>query len=237
MVNNSTIAIMQPYVFPYIGYYQLANAVDTFVFYDDVNFVTRSWINRNRILINGKEKLITFPCLRASQNKLINETQIDLTQKEYDKIKQSIELAYKKAPHFNSVNTLIGEVFNSTADNISTLAIHSVKIVFEYLGINKNWLVSSENFSDSKGLEKQERLINMVTKNNSHVYINAIGGMELYSKDEFKKGNIELYFLKPMMKNYKQLSRDFIPGLSIIDVLMFNSIENVKEMLNQYELL
>ena len=84
------IAIMQPYIFPYIGYFQLINAVDTFVFYDDVKFIKRGWINRNKILVNGEESLITFPCIKVSQNKEIREIEIDLSDKQYEKILKTI---------------------------------------------------------------------------------------------------------------------------------------------------
>ncbi|MCH8535208.1 MAG: WbqC family protein [Flavobacteriaceae bacterium] len=234
---STKLAIMQPYIFPYLGYFQLVNAVDTFVFYDDVHFIKRGWINRNKILVNGTEKLISFPCIKASQNKLINEVEIDLQQKEYKKLLQSISMAYKKAPYFEEVFPVIEKVFLSEATNIASLAIDSIKEVMNYLGITKQFKISSEAFATSKGLEKQERLIQITLTEKVSTYINALGGQELYSKDDFKKEEIDLFFLKASLPEYPQFSDAFVPGLSIIDVLMMNSKAEVKAMLNQYELI
>lgn len=228
---------MQPYIFPYLGYFQLVNAVDTFVFYDDVNFIKRGWINRNKILVNGKEKLVSFPCIQASQNKLINEVEINLEDKAYSKFLQTLEQAYSKAPNFEVVYKLISNLLKQEHTSIASLAAASCMSLSTYLGLNTKFTFSSEAFSSSKGLEKQNRLIDISKESNSSTYINAIGGRELYSKEDFKKENIDLFFLQPKLSEYKQLSKEFIPGLSIIDVLMMNSKEEVKEMLNQYELI
>lgn len=228
---------MQPYIFPYLGYFQLVNAVDTFVFYEDVNFINRSWINRNKILVNGNEKLLSFPCIKASQNKLINQVEIDLQQKEYKKLLQSISMAYKKAPYFEDVFPVVEKVFHSKATNIATYAINSIQEVMNYLGIAKSFKISSEAFAASKGLEKQERLIKITHSEKASTYINALGGQELYSKDDFKREEIHLFFLKASLPEYSQFSDAFVPGLSIIDVLMMNSRAEVKAMLNQYELI
>ncbi|MAP80965.1 MAG: hypothetical protein CL526_07730 [Aequorivita sp.] len=230
-------AIMQPYIFPYLGYFQLIKAVDAFVFYDDVNFIKRGWINRNKILLNNKEKLISFPCIGASQNKLINEVQVDLSDKQYLKLIQTIEQAYNKAPYYKEVYPIIEKVFNSSAKNIAELAIHSIKIVSEYIGINTEFYVSSESFGETKGIDKADRLIAISKNLGSNTYINALGGIELYNKAYFKLKNIELHFLKPSSAPYKQHDPiNFIAGLSIIDVMMFNSPEEINEMLDNFEL-
>ncbi|MBC9798482.1 WbqC family protein [Sinomicrobium weinanense] len=230
------IAIMQPYVFPYIGYFQLIAAVDIFVFYDDVNFIKRGWINRNRILLNGKEKLVTFPCIEASQNKLINEVAVNLKEKQYGKLKMTIEQSYKKAPHFLSVFPLIEEVLNSEVNTIARLATKSVQLFANYIGIKTSFYESSEEFNETKGLEKADRLIAIAKKMNIKHYINAIGGKELYDKKYFKNQGVQLNFLKPGIEPYYQSNEKFVPGLSIIDVLMFNDKEKVKELLTNYTL-
>ncbi len=230
------IAIMQPYIFPYLGYFQLVNAVDTFVFYDDVNFIKRGWINRNKILVNGKEKLVSFPCIQASQNKLIKEVGVNLEDKAYTNFLQTIEQAYKKAPNFTVVFELITNIFKQQHANIASLAAASCINISTYLGLGTQFMVSSENFSSSKGMQKQNRLIHITNETNSSTYINTIGGRELYSKEDFRNEGIDLFFLQPKLPQYKQLSCKFIPGLSIIDVLMMNSKDEVKEMLNKYDL-
>ncbi len=230
------LAIMQPYIFPYIGYFQLVYAVDSFVFYDDVNFIKRGWINRNNVLINGKAHLLSFPCIGASQNKLINEVGVDLHDKQYAKLEKSVEMAYKQAPYFNEVMPIINGVFNSGVTNIAQLAALSITSVCVYLELDRKFMFSSEDFHQSRGLDKADRLINISRQLNADQYINAIGGMELYDKPYFKKEGINLSFLKPNLGTYNQFEEPFVPGLSIIDVLMFNSKIKVREILANYEL-
>jgi hypothetical protein len=232
------IAVMQPYIFPYIGYFQLINAVDKFVFYDDVNYIKGGWINRNNVLLNGKINLFTLPLKNASSFQSINETQIhtDLYPIWKKKFLRSIEQSYKKAPYFDEIQQLIIQVFNLNCKNIADLCICSVELVTKYLALNVVFEKSSEKYSSSKGFDKAERLINICQINEANSYINPFGGKELYQKETFKEHNIDLLFIENTITSYPQFNNDFIPALSIIDVLMFNSKEEVKEMLNQYKL-
>ena len=230
------VAIMQPYFFPYIGYFQLINAVDNFVFYDDVNFINRGWINRNRILVNEQPAYFTIPLLKASQNKSICETEI-IQNKDYLKILRTIEMTYKKAPYFHAVFTLVNEVFNKEYKTLAEITIKSVKSCCEYLDIKTQFYVASEDFATTKGLERAERLQTICKQLHANQYINALGGQELYSKEDFTKEKIQLQFIQSKAITYKQFGNHFVPWLSIIDVLMFNSKEEVKELLNQFELI
>lgn len=231
------LAVMQPYFFPYIGYFQMINAVDVFVFYDDVNFIKRGWINRNKILVNGSECLLTIPCIKASQNKYISDIKINKQHKLYKNIKTTIKYSYKNAPYYDTVFPLIENVFASNTDEISTLAQQSILEIVQYLDIQTDFKISSVDFPESKGMDKADRLISICQANNATQYINAIGGKELYDKEYFQKKGIDLNFLSPNKIEYKQFGPDFTPWLSIIDVLMFNSIEDIKKHLNEYELL
>lgn len=232
-----TIAVMQPYIFPYIGYFQMIHAVDKFVFYDDVNFIKQGWINRNRILLNNKDFLFTIPLHKANSFTYIKDTTIN--QKLYENWKSKFLLTvaqnYKKAPYFRDVFLVVETVLNSEAANISQLAIASVVAVSNYLGLQTEFITASEAYQN-KDLERQERLIDICKKENATHYINALGGKDLYSKEDFKKKNIDLKFIQSQPIVYKQYSDDFVPWLSIIDVLMFNSIEETKAMLDKYEL-
>ncbi|MDE1208099.1 WbqC family protein [Tenacibaculum larymnensis] len=230
------VAIMQPYIFPYLGYFQLIKSVDVFVFYDDVNFIKRGWVNRNKILVNNKEKLISFPCIAASQNKLINEVTVDLNDKQYVKLLQTIKQAYVKAPYYSQVYPVIEEVFFSSATTIAELAIISIKAITAYLNLDTIFYNSSASFSSSKGVDKADRLITITKQLGADTYINAIGGTEIYTKDYFKENKVSLYFLEPELFNYKQFNEECIKGLSIIDILMFNDKEQVNEMLKNYDL-
>lgn len=228
---------MQPYIFSYLGYFQLIKSVDTFVFYDDVNFIKRGWINRNKILINGKKSLVTFPCLKVSQNKKIREVEIDLSDKQYKKILKTISLAYQKAPNFKDIFPIVKDCLESDSKTISELAIYSIKQICDYINISTKFEISSSKYSNTKSLDKADRLIEIVKLEKGTKYINAIGGRELYTKEYFKSKNIDLQFLNPLKSEYNQFDNKFIPNLSIIDVLMFNSPEKVKKMTGNYELL
>jgi hypothetical protein len=230
-------AIMQPYIFPYLGYFQLVNCVDTFVFYDDVNFIKRGWINRNKILINGKEVLLSFPCVKPSQNKLIKDVEINFGSKEYLKIFETIKQSYKNAPYYIQVTNLLELIFKKEYENISELASTSVIMISEYLNLNTEFLYSSISFKETKGQDRADRLINITKSQGRHHYVNALGGQEIYSQSHFLKKGIKLNFLRPTIQPYKQFDNEFISNLSIIDVLMFNSTEKVKYMLNEFKLI
>lgn len=235
--TEKSIAVMQPYIFPYIGYFQLIHAVDEFVFYDDVNFIKRGWINRNKILINSNESLISFPCIKASQNKLINEVKINTSDKEYRKNLSSIALAYKKSPYFNDVYPLIENIINEKYSTIADLNIASIKAVSIFLNLDTKFKISSHDFGETKKLKRSERLKKIATIENASTYVNAIGGKELYDKFDFKASDIDLFFLSPNLKTYSQFENNFVSGLSIIDVMMFNSKEACIELINGYQLL
>lgn len=231
------VAIMQPYIFPYLGYFQLINSVDKFIFYDDVNFIKKGWINRNKILINGKESIITFPLIKASQNKLINEIDLFLNNKEKIKIITKLEMAYKKAPYFDSTINLVKEIINADLSNIAKYSANSITKISNFLEIDVSFDFSSTQSPESKGMNKADRLIHICKKNNSCKYINSIGGQTLYSKDYFNVNGINLSFIENYIEPYSQFGGEFVPNLSIIDIIMFNDIKNIKKMINKYNLI
>ncbi len=230
---------MQPYFFPYIGYFQLVAAVNKFVIYDDVNFIKGGWINRNNVLINKKSNLFTVPLNKASSNTLINETKINFKFYNIWKVKflRSLEQSYKKSPYFTEVYNLIENVLEiKENDLISELAVNSIKNVSDYLQIDTEFCKSSVNYNN-KTKSGQERVLDICGIEKASHYINPIGGIELYSKNTFKENGIVLNFIKSRPIIYTQFDNDFSPWLSIIDVLMFNSVSEVNKMVNQYELL
>jgi hypothetical protein len=230
------VAIMQPYVFPYIGYFQLIEAVDTFVFLDDVNYIKKGWINRNRILVNNTESMFTIPVKKASQNKLINEIEVMLDSNWINQFYKTLEQNYSKAPNFNNTFSLIQSIFDSKFNTISDLAINSVKQICLSLGMEKNFQISSELYNETKGQEKSDRLINIAKQCKCNHYINPEGGKTLYHKDYFQLNGVALSFIENELLPYKQFNDSFVGGLSIIDVFMFNTKENVIDLLTQYKL-
>jgi hypothetical protein len=227
------LAIMQPYFLPYIGYFQLIRSVDTFVFYDDVNYIKQGWINRNRILLNGSSFIFTLELLKAGSFKKINQIEIGGNR---EKILKTFHQAYNNAPFYNDVEPLISEIFYSEQKKLSDYIIFSTKLISEYLDLRTNYLISSEIEKDND-LKGQSRVIEICKRLNANRYINAIGGIDLYSGEEFTGNGLELSFLKSHEIHYSQYGNVFIPWLSIIDVLMFNSPETVNIMLDEYELI
>lgn len=229
------IAIMQPYLFPYIGYFQLIKEVDRFIFYDDVHFITRGWINRNKILINGQPKYFTVSCKNASQNVLINTVKHNLDDKTRSKLLKKIKFTYSKAPYFDNVFSLFERTLHTDSEYISDLATSSVTEVCDYLGLTCSFDNSSE-LKSHRDLSAADRLIDISNQEQATFYVNPIGGKDLYSKEYFSKRGIQLEFLEPDYIDYQQFDKDFVPWLSIIDVLMFNSPSQVISLLDKYTL-
>ncbi|MGH4123606.1 MAG: WbqC family protein [Clostridium sp.] len=228
--------IMQPYLFPYIGYFQTINAVDKYVVYDDVQFIKGGWINRNRLLINGKASMVTLKIRKEDFKLNINEMfLLDNFEYENNKVLKSIELVYSRAPYFSNTIDVIREILTYKDKNLSKFIINSIVIICKFLDISTELIISSQLKKDTS-LKAEEKIIHINKILGSNTYINAIGGMGLYSKDKFKEQEIDLFFIKMKEIKYKQFNDDFIPNLSIIDVLMFNSKEEVKRLLNEYEL-
>lgn len=232
------LAIMQPYFMPYIGYFQLINVVDKFIFYDDVTFIKQGWINRNQILINNQPSMFSIPLSNASSHVLIKDVLI--SENTYLKWKKSflnsIKFSYKKAKNYDQIVVLIERILSAQFKTISELAISSIIEVSKYLELKTEFEVCSNVYSNIN-LNGQERLLEICKNEKIKTYINPIGGMELYSKNVFFEENIELFFIKTNKSIYKQFSENFVPFLSIIDVLMFNDIDEIKLQLDNFSLI
>ena len=218
------IAICQPYFAPYIGYFQLINAVDVFVSYDDVNFINKGWTNRNKIMINGNEKTLTIPLKNKSQFKRINETVVVWDSKYITKFMKTMQVIYSRAKYKNEVLEIVTKVFDQKPDLISNLALASIEEFCKYLDIDTTLKVSSiEGYE--KTADRVKNLINICQAEGIHNYVNPIGGTKLYNKEEFHSHGVKLNFLEG--------SR----SLSIIDVCMNTSKEEVKERLTECRLI
>ena len=227
------LGIMQPYFFPYIGYFQLMNAVDNFVVYDDVNYIKQGWVNRNRILLNNMEHIFTLNLLGASSFKLINQIR---TGNNKEKLLKTVDQAYAKAPFHMHAMPMIKELLLNEETNLSKYIINSIINIVKYLGITSNITISSE-IEKNNELRGQEKILHICKILRADTYINAIGGMNLYSKEKFHREGVELFFIKSNRVCYRQFENEFIPWLSIIDVMMFNPKERIKAMLDGFELI
>lgn len=231
------LGIMQPYFLPYVGYFQLINAVDLFVIYDDVQWMKGGWINRNRILAQGNPRYITLPVQRDSVHLNINQRFLSM---DYDdqkkKILRQVECAYRTAPQFHAIMEMLSEILMCAERNVSAFVVNSLHVCCAYLGISTPMVMSSE-LSVGKKLDGQDRVLEINAMLGSTHYINPIGGAELYSKEQFKARGHELGFIKPRSITYNQnQGATFVPFLSIIDVMMFNDRAECTRILEEYDL-
>lgn len=230
-------AIMQPYFLPYIGYWQLLNTVDQFVVYDNIEYTKKGWFNRNRFIENDHDRLFTIPLKKDSDYLPVHKrSRSDSSDKEIAHILRIIEQNYKKAPYFDSTFPIIKDCFLSSETNLFKYIHNSIQTVANYLGIDTKIIISS-NVAIDHGLKAEKKVLAICKALKTETYINSIGGVELYDKARFAAHNLDLRFLKANLRAYPQFKEPFVPGLSIIDVLMFNKRTRVKAMLDEYELL
>jgi len=225
---------MQPYVFPYIGYWQLINTADVFVIYDDVNYINKGWINRNRILVKGEAHMITLSLQQSSQNKKINNILVGSNQ---DKLLRTISNAYKKAPYFTRIYPLVEQLMNDNEKSLSKFLGNSIQTLSKFLDLSTKIVFSSDLAYDRQ--EKgQDKIIEIAEYLQATTYLNPVGGKTLYQNTSFRRREIKLEFLEMNNFNYKQFNNYFVPSLSIIDVMMFNNKSEIKFHLNKgYSLL
>ncbi|MBK7248364.1 MAG: WbqC family protein [Flavobacteriales bacterium] len=231
------VAIMQPYLFPYIGYFQLIHAVDRFVIYEDVNFIKQGWINRNNILNNGAASLFTVPLSNLSSHTLIKDVEVDAHRYPHwrNKFMKTLAQAYAKAPNNADTMALVDEVLRPDATHISRLASRSLVAVKERLGMETVIIPSSTTYGNTH-LSGQARVLDICAKEKATTYINAQGGKELYDPRKFREHGMDLAFIAPELTPYDQGGHVFTKGLSIIDALMFLPVDRVRAMLSGYAL-
>jgi hypothetical protein len=225
------VAIMQPYFFPYLGYFQLVGAVDTFVVYDDVNFINRGWINRNNILSQGKSQRITLSLGHSSQNLHINQISVVDTK---TKLLKTLVQCYAKAPQFGHVFPLLEQTLLHSDTNLAHFLHHSIATLCAHMGISSRIVLSSQLPKDSS-LKGQDKLLAICDTLGASHYVNAIGGKDLYQTAAFEARGIQLSFIQQRPVHYPQFSAPFVPHLSIIDVLMFNTPEQCAQLLKEYD--
>ena len=228
-------AIMQPYFLPYMGYFQLINSVDLFIVYDNIKYTKKGWINRNRMLLNGKDVMFSLP-LKSDSDFLDvcdREVAADFNP---EKLLNQFSGAYKHAPYFTQTFPLIEDIVRCEDCNLFKFIHYSISKVCEHLGIATEIRVSSDITIDHN-LKNQDKVVALCEAVGATIYINTIGGIELYSKDDFTARGLELKFIRSKMFEYAQFSKEFVPWLSIIDVMMFNSINVIREAIpSNYEL-
>ena len=252
------LAIMQPYFMPYIGYFQAISAVDKYILYSNLNFIKEAWMNRNRILLNdGRIYQFTVPLLHKSSNCLIRDIMVDNSKPWAKNLLTTISSNYKKAPFFEETYALIETLLSAEHHSLSSLNSTTLRAIANHLDIktiieddNSRFLEMEDKLSRldngyddfpflklTSPIRKVARVIEMCRLEGADLFINAIGGQELYSKNEFKQYGIDLYFIQTNEISYKQYKDHFEPNLSIIDVLMNNGKEGTKYLLKEYTLI
>ncbi len=227
---------MQPYFCAYIGYYQLINSVDKFVICDNMQYTKKGWFNRNRILDNGTDRMFTIPLKKDNRYLNANLRYLaDNSITERMRILKQIQSLYKKAPFFSQNYPLFRRLFIQENNNLFDFIHFSVIELCSIFDI-KTQIILSSSLDIDQELKSQDRIIEMCKYLKTDTYINAIGGKELYDKESFNKEGIDLKYIRTKKIEYDQFDHDFVPWLSIIDILMFNDIEKVKGYLNEYEL-
>lgn len=222
---------MQPYFMPYIGYFQLINVVDVFVIYDEIEYTKKGWINRNRFLKNGKDQLFTLPLKKDSDFLNINQRYLSENwKKEQYRMLNSFKEAYRKAPYFNETILLVNHCLESSSTNLFDFIYDALKKICHYLSIHTKLLTSSSLDFDNT-LKSANKVLDICKSIKATDYINPIGGLELYDREFFQNEGLKLSFIKSKPLVYKQFGNEFIPFLSIIDVLMFNPLDEVKRMI------
>jgi hypothetical protein len=228
-------AIMQPYFFPYIGYFQLIAAVDLFIIYDNIKYTKKGWINRNRMLQNGKDVVFSLPLKSGSDAFDVCERELsaDFNRK---KLLNQFVGAYRRAPYFEQTFPLIEQILLYEEANLFRVLRHSISRTCEHLGLVTEIRTSSDIAIDLD-LKSQDKVLALCAAVGADIYVNAIGGLELYSKDAFEENGVELKFIKSKPFEYPQFDSEFVPWLSIIDVMMFNPLDAIQRCLKTgYEL-
>lgn len=228
------LGIMQPYFFPYIGYFQLINAVDKFIIYDNIKYTKKGWVNRNRFLQNGRDSIFSLPLKKDSDQLNIVERKIS---DDFNPIKllSVFKGAYLKAPYYKEVSVLLEVIMSYDHDNLFHYLHNSILEICRYLEIDTKILISSELDVDHS-LVSSQRVLALCESVRATAYINPIGGIDLYDKNQFLVHGIELSFLVTNPIHYPQFKDPFLSSLSIIDVLMFNSKESINQLLGEYQL-
>ena len=235
MTAARTTAIMQPYFLPYLGYFQLIAAVDVFVVYDDIKYTKKGWINRNRLLQNGRPAVFSLPLRHASDALDVRDRELAAGFRR-DKLLNKVAGAYGRAPFFAPTFALFEELVRFDDRSLFGFIEHSLRRTCAHLGIATEVRRASE-VAAHRGLKGQDKVLALCEAVGTATYVNPIGGVALYSPDAFARRGIALRFLRPLPFEYAQFGDPFVPWLSILDVLMFNPLETVRERLSAgYEL-
>lgn len=229
---------MQPYFFPYIGYYSLIKHTDQFILFDTVQFIRHGWIERNRVLKPTEGwQYIAVPLEKKSLTTPIKETKIRNLEDWRDKINRQLEHYKKRAPHYRAAIEVINAAINIDTDSIVVLNANILTKTCEYIGIPLKLRIFSEmglDVGDGHGAGEWALYISKAIS--ASEYINPIGGRDIFQADQFRAAGITLSFIENNLPQYSQKRPTFEPGLSIVDVMMFNDVPQIIQLIDDINL-
>lgn len=234
------IGIMQPYFFPYIGYFSLIKNTDKFILFDPVQFIRHGWIERNRVL---KPQLgwqyIAVPLVKHELSTAIKDVRINNSEDWKNRLLAQLQHYKKKSPFYKQTIEVVQKGLDIETDSIVQLNYLTLKAVCDYLEIPFDCEIFSEmNLEIEQVNAPDEWALNICKALGYKEYWNPPGGMEFFDPKKYEEAGIDLKFQKVNVQPYPQRRgpENIETGLSIIDVMMFNSPEVIKDMLDDYEL-
>ncbi len=233
------LAIMQPYFFPYLGYFSLIKIADEFILFDTPQYIRHGWIERNRILkLDGDPLYIKVPLQKHRRETAIKDIVINNEVNWKNKIKAQLDSYKKSAPYFNLVIELLDTIFEKEYTSIVDLNFNILEIICDFLEIKtpiKIW--SKMDVEIDEVHAPDEWALNICKSLKADSYFNPVGGIDFFDRRKYINSGIEINFLQYKPEYYDQLGQEFVANLSILDVLMFNTKEEIQKMLQDYELI
>ena len=228
-----TLSGNQPYLLPYLGYWQLIHAADRFLIADDYDFIKAGWVNRNRILLNGAPYYLRVEMVEHTPSRLIMDKRVAMKPAWLNDKLRTLEMAYHRAPFFAQGYALAERILTYPERNLALFLEHSIQEVCAYLGITTPISRSSELTGNSR-FRREERIYDFCARLGADTYINLPGGQKLYDYGAFAAHGIRLRFIQPILKPYKQFGDRFVERLSILDAIMFNPPDALHAMLDDF---
>lgn len=233
--NAMSVGIMQPYFLPYVGYFQLMQHVDQWVIFDQIQFIDKGWINRNRILHPDAQKqwqFLTLPLYNRKQFSSIDQLELMPDPQWKKQLSRKIDFFKKRAPFFNNAKNLLEECLSHDESSLSGFVSNSIKVCCSHLKISTPIYVQSEcNFELGEISHAGQWALEIAKAMGANSYVNPLSGHELFRQEEFDRDNIELSFIKSKITPYRQGYREFVPGLSILDLVMWNDDDSLQQMI------
>ena len=230
------ISVMQPYFFPYLGYFSLIQDSDVFVVLDNVQYVRRGWMNRNRVI--GKNQSPVYfhlSTIKAPQKTMTRQIKIDHNREWKKTLLDKLDYYEKSAPYFEETKAMVERLISFETDSLCDMNIHILEELCKFLGITTKFVLASDlEIDESKIIETDDWGLEITKTFGASDYINLWGGRHIYSVNKYNNSNITLKFIENELVYYNQHNEMFIKSLSIIDVLMYNDRAETMDLINKY---